>query len=185
MIGGNFMRNQEMKSDLSKYLDKKSKSSYRFINLHDVKTTKDEPSQPDVVILKEKSQFEIFIDWLIAPFKSKKKPSEEEIEGEDVTEELTDSEDEIVETTDDDEVEMDEVPKQQKWNLWNFLFGSKEDDYEEPEQVPECRDDMRVVALFAKDVLKKIPHEDFLELKESGRLEEFKETLKKYNLIKE
>lgn len=195
MVSEKKIRSEEFQYDMSRYLDKKSKSSYRFLNLHDVyKEKKKDSLTSDVVILREKTQLERFLENISSFFKSKKKKEDlDEIhDGEDVTEKLTDSEDEILETTDDDEVEVEDEPTDNRsWFARIFGLGSKEEDYEEEideeliEETPEYVDDMRVIALFAKDLLKKIPHKAFLELKESGRLVEFKERLKKHGLIKE
>lgn len=101
------IRKEEFKSDLSSYLNKKSKSSSRFINLSDI--MKDSSGyKTDVVILKEKSQIELFLDWVMSPFKSNKKIIDDEIEGEDVTEELDDFEEKILDEPDDEEMEFED-----------------------------------------------------------------------------
>ncbi len=196
MVSEKKIQSEEFQYDMSKYLDKKSKSSYRFLNLHDVhKEKKVDSPHSDVIILREKTQLEKFVENIASLFKSKNKKEEpEELEGEDVTEKLTDSEDEILETSEEDEVNVEDEPLERQSTSWLariFGFGTKDEDYEEEmeeepiNETPEYVNDMRIIAIFAKDLLKKIPHKDFLELKDSGRLIEFKETLKKHGLIKE
>ena len=62
MVSEKKIQSEEFQYDMSKYLDKKSKSSYRFLNLHGVhKEKKVDSPHSDVIILREKTQLEKFV----------------------------------------------------------------------------------------------------------------------------
>jgi len=177
---------KEFQRDMNKYLDKASKSSTRFINLHEKskkpsKSSKEPSEESTTILIKEKTPFEHFLyklSKIFSPKKKKEKPKEELVKE---VEEMEEIEEKSSEDEDFEEIEKEE--KSHKRSFFSWLFTKKEE--EEIEEIDMTHEDMRKLAIFTKELLKKISHEEFTKLKIDGKVDEFKEILKRNNLIKQ
>lgn len=179
----------EFNKDLDKYVGKVSKSNNRFINLNDfikkekksVEKTDTEKHDPELIELKEKKGFSLFLSRILDVFKTPEDDEEELKESEDITEQIKESDDEIEE--DVEEHFEEEVKKKPKCCFIKNLFSNNE-----VEKLKESNEnllyDLKAVSVFAKDLLEIVPKENLDELKMDGSIDEFKNILKKNNILK-
>jgi hypothetical protein len=125
-------------------------------------------------------------------FERKAKPAEKEAEeGEKMEENEATAEDLVEEAQSGEKTEeeiKEEYERKQKKGFFARLFGKKhEEDEEEFEEHEELtlNDDVKRVLKIQNDLIKKLPIEDIKAFKESEDFIFYKETLKRYNLIKE
>ena len=92
---------------------------------------------------------------------------------------------EVHEDHDEDSQESEHEPAPKKESaiarLWQDLFGR---DDEEPPQETQLMDDFKAVAKISLDVMKRLSEDERARLKESPEFTQFKDILKKYNIIK-
>ena len=178
------MRGIEFQRDMSSYIDKTSKHSNRFVNLKEHLDEKQDMDS-DVVIIKEKTSFEQFLEKVKDIFKTKP-DAEEEIEGEDVTSSLPEEEieEDLEEKFDDEEKEYEEENSSTWLEKLLSIFKSPEEIEKEEEKEIEQNPDMKKIAIFAKKLLDKLPAEERKRLKEEGKIDEFKDLLRNNNIIK-
>ncbi|MGM5484775.1 MAG: hypothetical protein ACQEP1_02785 [Nanobdellota archaeon] len=185
-------RRFELDNELASYLDKRGKSRERFSGL------KQYEGKGKVVLIRQKKWIENLFEWI----KPKKKP-EEEFKGEDVTEEVKkDESEQEVQEEPDEEPEQEEEPQETRKRgfferILSFLTSGNDaeefekeveeegsEEKEESEEKAISKDDFKKVAKFTKDILEKLPKKEIQRLKDEGRVEEFKDILRKYDLIK-
>lgn len=172
----------EFNRDLTKYVGKASKSNTRFINLSEFINKKNTSNdETELIELKEKKGFNLYFSKFLNLFKSEEKEEKEEIE--DVTDEITETEEELME---EDDNEFVEEHKENKISFFERIFGSKENEHDETlhKMNKELLHDLKSVSVFAKDLLEFIPEEELDNLKQDGSLDEFKNILRKNNLLK-
>jgi hypothetical protein len=178
---------EEFNKDLNRYVSKVSKSNSRFINLREFikkeQNHKKENIEPELIELKEKTGLSLYWSKFLNFFKSEEKELDEENLYEledniDVTEEISETEELMVE--EDDEIAI----HKSKPCFFEKLFGKKYDNNELKQINEELIKDMKAISVFAKELLDLIPKEELENLKIDGTLDDFKFILKKNNLLK-
>ena len=199
-MGSEKFNNKDFSSDMNKYLDKKSKSSSRFLNLeHALKTSKTESVQTETEIVHIKSATPLghFINKIKEFFSSGKKEDDEEVSLEDIEEvdkEEDDYDEPVEEDEPEDEPEEEDTEKVSFWAKIVAFFKMSDDneeehdeddsEYEELSEEESMREDLKKITIFTKKILKELPRDSFKELKDNGELDEFKTILRKHKIIK-
>ena len=193
----------DFNKDLDKYVGKVSRSNSRFMNLNEfikkdnnskkdstISDDYDEDHKTELIELKEKKGFSLFISNFLNFFSSKKGEKEEtdEIDESDELLEEDYSEDVTEEFQEDlDEEPQDEVTEK-KPSFFSRLFGAKEEDNKNEDILKELNEhllkDLKSVSLFAKELLEKISDKELNQLKKSNKIDNFKEILKRNGLLK-
>ena len=170
------MSKQHFNKEMENYLNKKEDSE-RFSELVDIATQRAEKGEKgEVIIIKEKSNFQYYLDKTLGRLKKKKHVDIEDIE--------------------DEELEkVQEKPEDFVTNIINKIkdfFSPGEEDYEEDtendeedSEVDEVKEDFRAMAKFATKLINQLPRRKAEALKEDKDFKMFKEILKKREIIKE
>jgi hypothetical protein len=124
-------------------------------------------------------------------FEGKGKPVEKEAEGEKMEEDEVTAEGLVEEAQSEEKTEeeiKEEYEKKNKKGFFARLFAKKheedEEEFEEHEDLT-LNDDVKRVLKIQNDLIKKLPLEEIRAFKESEDFIFYKETLKRYNLIKD
>ncbi len=172
----------DFNKELSGYLNKRNDDDYRFRELVDYAQMKAERGDKDgeeIVVIKEKSNFQFYLDKTVGKLREAKKPETEDEE----------------DINDEELAEMAEKPEGFFTNLSNRMrdFFSPSDEVqeemdeaaEEEDGLPEdVREDFRKLTEFTKDILTRLHKRDLELVKKDPRFSEFKEILQRRKIIK-
>ncbi|MEM4755889.1 MAG: hypothetical protein QW594_02040 [Candidatus Woesearchaeota archaeon] len=174
---------RQMSKELDDYLSRKRDDSERFRELIDYaqkkeSTKKTNPAKDEeVMLVKEKSNVEYYLDKKIGKLK---KGEKETIDLEEISTQ--------------DLKQVNEKPEGFFANLKNkikeFFSPAKEEIPEGDEDIAQLtpqeqvREDMKVVALFTKNLINRLSRREAELLKNDPQFKQFKEIMIKYNVIK-
>lgn len=168
-------RQQDIRKEMEEYLSSRKKNG--FLGLFK-KEEEDDELSPDMETYGEedKSVFGSIIDSVKSAFN--KKPKEEQTN---LEEEFETAPKEHIEP---DFEEFEEEQEKDEIGFFARLFRSKKEEESELEVKEDCKEDLKKIAKFCAELLKKVPSDELKKIKFSNEFSEFKQILDRNELIK-